>query len=387
MKRAILPAAFILDLDDVMWHDGRDLRRIGQASRTEFPRTHVKEDYLVIEELGRALNMKIICPICLGDWDKDNYLRGVVGLTHNPHGWNRKEEIDMKLAEEYFNAAESSEHIDYAVHALLHGLYDENGKHLNELQYFYKDADGVAHLLPNEQLDLQLDLFFKIYNSWGFKKDIVTFCPPCGIPLRDYNDWASIDRLSSLLYKRGVRYIIARWQKGREYSCINSGVLYIEKNALCGAPSSVYDVNPDYVADFGKDGDESFGDVFGMHWNNFLHYYPADSFKRIPQWVEWFKRQSEVFGLMLSRDMRFTGNQCIYRKNSVVTVDGDKCTVDVSGALALGFDDLGNEFYISFKNDSLPKSCTGGKMELYEEKKNFKTYKIICESAKIEFQL
>ena len=90
---------------------------------------------------------------------------------------------------------------------------------------------------------------------------------------------------------------------------------------------------------------------------------------------------------MLSRDMRFTGNQCIYRKNSTVTLEGDICTVDISGALNLNFEDLGCEFYISFKNNSLPKSCTGGKMELYEEKKNFKTYRITYENSKIEFHL
>ena len=87
-RKVVIPAALILDLDDVMWHDGRDLRYIGQASRSEFPRHHVPEDYKIIDQLGRALNMKIICPICLGDWDKDNCLRGVVGVTHNPKGWN-----------------------------------------------------------------------------------------------------------------------------------------------------------------------------------------------------------------------------------------------------------------------------------------------------------
>ena len=60
-RRVILPAAFILDLDDVMWHQGADLRYIGQASRSEFPRHHVPGDYDIIHYLGQALNMKIIC--------------------------------------------------------------------------------------------------------------------------------------------------------------------------------------------------------------------------------------------------------------------------------------------------------------------------------------
>ena len=34
------------------------------------------------------------------------------------------------------------------------------------------------------------------------------------------------------------------------------------------------------------------------------------------------------------------------------------------------------EFYISFKNDLVPDRCIGGEIELYEEKKEFKTYRI-----------
>ena len=92
---AIIPIAVQINLDDVGWHDGTDLRYKGQASRSGIPRRHEPEDYLVLEKIGAALNTRIVCPLCLGDWDKDNYLRGEVGITHDPYGWNRAEEIDV----------------------------------------------------------------------------------------------------------------------------------------------------------------------------------------------------------------------------------------------------------------------------------------------------
>ena len=386
-KKAILPAALILDLDDVMWHDGRDLRYIGQASRSGFPRHHVPEDYKIIDQLGRALNMKIICPICLGDWDRDNCLRGVVGVTHDPYGWNRKEKIDYALTEKFFAAAENSEYIDYCIHGLLHGLYDENGVRLNEKEYSKANENGVLELLPDEELDKHFDLFKHIYDSWGFKKKIISFCPPCGFGYTDRSDWSPIERLSKNLYKRGVRYIIARWQNAVECSKLNAGVWYMEKNMNFGISSEAPDVDPRYIKDFAKDGDEVFGEVLGMHWANFLHYYPQNNLARLGDWIEYFNRQAEVFGIMLSRDIRFTGNQSIYRKNSTVTYEEGKCIVDVSAARSLGFDDLGDVFYISFKNDSLPKTLQGGKMELYESKNNFKTYQITCESDILEFSI
>ena len=386
-RRVILPAALILDLDDMMWHDGRDLRHIGQASRSEFPRTHLPEDYTVVNELGRALDMKIICPICLGDWDRENILRGVVGATHDPKGWNRKAAINYALTEKYFEAAESSEYIEYAYHGLLHGLYDENGRRINEFEYFMDENGKNAVLLPDDQLNLHLDLFDRIYEMWGFKKKIRTFCPPCGIPLADKTDWSQIDRFSSILYAHGVRYNIARWHRITELSRLCSGVLYMEKNARFGISSAAYDVDPRYIPDFAEDGDEVFGDVMGMHWTNFLHYYPQNNLERLGQWITYFNRQAEVFGMMLSRDIAFTGRQCVYRKNSKITFAENECIVDISDALKYGFEDLGCEFYVSFKNDSLPQSCDGGVIELYESRKRFKTYKVTALNSIIRFKM
>nr|MBQ4317994.1 hypothetical protein [Clostridia bacterium] len=386
-NRVIIPAALILDLDDMMWHDGRDLRHKGQASRSEFPRMHVPEDYTAVNELGRALNMKIICPICIGDWDKENCLRGVVGPTHNPGGWNRKAEIDYAMTEKYFEAAESSDYIEYAYHGLLHGLYDANGARLNEWEYFKREEGKPAELLSDDELNLHLDLFDKIYGSWGFKKKIRTFCPPCGIPLADKTDWTPIDRFSSILYDRGVRYIIARWHRLTEKSRLCSGVLYMEKNARFGISSAAADVDPRYIPDFVDPGDELYGDVMGMHWANFLHYYPQNNRERLGYWITYFNRQAEVFGMMISRDIAFTGRQCIYRKNSKIAVSENECTVDITDALAGGFEDLGRDIYISFRNDSLPKVCDGGTMELYESRREFKTYKVTANGNIIRFCL
>ena len=80
----IIPQALILCLDDVGWHNGDDLRPEGMASRSGIPRYHHPLDYRMLAELGKAIDMKIVCPLCLGDWDKDNILRGEVGMTHKP---------------------------------------------------------------------------------------------------------------------------------------------------------------------------------------------------------------------------------------------------------------------------------------------------------------
>ena len=60
-----IPFALQLCLDDVAWQNGADLRFKGQASRSGIPRYHQPEDYRILEEIGKAINMKIVCPLCL----------------------------------------------------------------------------------------------------------------------------------------------------------------------------------------------------------------------------------------------------------------------------------------------------------------------------------
>ena len=161
----------------------------------------------------------------------------------------------------------------------------------------------------------------------------------------------------------------------------------MEKNRKFGISSAAPDVDPRWIPDFAEEGDEVFGEVMGMHWANFLHYYPQNNLDRLGDWIKYFKRQSEIFGLMLSRDIRFTGNQSIYRHMAKLECTDSECTVDLTEALALDFDDLDKVFYISFKLDSLPKSCEGAVMELYEEKGKFNTYKVTFTEKTVKFKL
>ena len=90
MKDSIkIPVAFQIRIDDVAWHNGSDDRHMGRPSRTGMPRLHCAMDYPVIHELGKALNMKICCAIVLGEWDKDNILRGENCFSWESETWDR----------------------------------------------------------------------------------------------------------------------------------------------------------------------------------------------------------------------------------------------------------------------------------------------------------
>ena len=198
-----IPTALQLCLDDVAWHNGYDERSIGRPSRSGLPRKHAPEDYRIVNEVGRAIGMKILCPLCLGEWDKDNLLRGETGITYDPYGWNRAADIDYDLAARYLEAAEQGDYLEYAVHGLLHGNYDTSGRQLNEQEYFVrKQMDGRAiHVpIPMEDMRRRLDLFQRIYESWGFQKHIRSFVSPGGIGTAT---WEELSAIAEELRQRG----------------------------------------------------------------------------------------------------------------------------------------------------------------------------------------
>lgn len=378
----VIPAALQLCLDDVGWHDGRDLRTIGQASRSGLPRDHHPLDYRILEELGRAIDMKIVCPLCLGDWDKWNLLRGEVGITHKPHTWDRASEIDLEYADRCFNELERAEYIEYAIHGLMHGRYAEDGSLIWEREYFIPNPEGRNKMVIFDVDDFnhRMDLFFEIYNRWGFSQKIRTFVSPCGVGTKTTSD-AIMESMTGELRKRGVSY----WANGSfpfkgNFKAYNDIACMLKVSDMHGKeiPWEAYDIDPKHFDTF-----EPKSNIIGMHWTNFLRYDPENNIERLDAWIDFFRRQSEVFGAMLSKDIAFTTNQQYYRLFSDINIEDEKCVIDLSNVQNKKNVKGNDTFYVSFKNELVPTSCEGGEMKLYETHKEFKTYEIKHHANKV----
>ena len=395
MKELIsVPTALQLCLDDVGWHNGRDMRYIGQPSRSGLPRDHHPLDYNILAELGAAIDMKIVCPLCLGEWDKDNILRGEVGITHQPYTWDRASSIDLEYTKKCFDSLEGASHIEYAIHGLMHGLYGEDGSLIWEQEYFYpgKKVNGwKQRLFDLNDFCRRLDLFFKIYDSWGFSKNMRTFVSPCGAG--KVND-ETMSIMTNELASRGVRF----WTNG---SLGFDGNMKVYGKVACmkkmgnfhgkEVPWEAYDFDPSHITDLGSEDNPLRSNVIGMHWTNFLRFHPENNLERLPAWIDYFKRQSEVFDAMLSKDIAFTANQQFYRNYAALTVsegEGEcRCEIDVSEALKQKNTELDNVFYVNIKHETRPVSCDGGEISLYEKHKVFDTYKIRHTKDKVTLKL
>ena len=351
---AKIPMALQLCLDDVAWHDGRDLRAIGQASRSGLPRMHSPLDYKVIDELGKSLNMKILCPLCLGDWDKDNLLRGEVGITHDPYGWDRASELDYDYANACFEALNGAEYLEFAYHGLIHGRYAEDGSLITQTEYFHmeKDKDGKRRCIPDgSDMKRRLDIFDKIYDSWGFSQKIRAFVAPCGLVGTLPEELLS--EVVPNLTSRGVKY----WANGgvpSERGMILFGdVICMKKGGSMNGkliPWNAYDLDPKYIDHYSSDvNGKIVSGVMGMHWTNFLRFNPENNLERIPDWVAYFEGEAETLGIMLSRDIAFSSNQMLYNEYATVECDenGNTVTIDTAAITPIAPTWYERTFYIS----------------------------------------
>ncbi len=387
MENMIIPVAIQIGLDDVAWDKGNDLRIIGQQSRTGIPRHHAMEDYEAVEMLGRAFNQRILCFACMMDWDKDNLLRGQKGITHNPDGWDRASEIDIKKMERFAAYISDSKYMELAVHGVSHGAYTDEGKRIHESEFFRnKDIYALERSLPLEKWDFdrRMELFFKIYNSWGFGQKIRTFDAPggtCGTETEDLRP------LAKWLKDAGIEYWFDSFcdLQPPMFSLEGLPCLHASYKYPKSPKWDVYDFDPiDLLPPFHEQGKPRMPG-HGMHWPNILRFNPKRNPESVALWIEFYNREAEKFGTMMSRDIAFATAQGFYHYFSKTERTKEGYRIDISEAAKL-IPEKNAPLYLSFKNGCAPKAMRGATFAPYETKRDFVTYEVLPTASVIQIE-
>ena len=383
MKRVVLPVALQVVMDDIGWFNGRDTRCSEGPSRTGFPRKHVAEDYAVIDAIGRAIGQKINCPFVIGEWDKKNRLRGMPHATNNEAGWDMASEINYAEAERCFDVMENAEYLEYAFHGLMHG-YWQDGISLADtefsrpcsLDYKTKYAPSSWYVpVDNDYLESHMETFFKIYEDWGFKKKIRSFTSPSSVRKGIEENRHMVE----IMKKYGMIYWSNGWGEVKNLCEVIDGVIFINKAFTpVSVPYDAYGIDAEALADYSFERNDGVKyaeqAVFGLHWPNFLQFNPGRNMDGVEGWKRYFMRQSEIFGVMISKDIAFAASQAVYRKRSVLDFKKDGLVIDLSavdGAGALGLSDT---FHISIENSLVPTVKSGAALSVYERHGAFTTY-------------
>lgn len=387
LNEVTVPVAVQICLDDVAWDKGNDMRLSGQQSRTGMPRYHTIEDYEAVEALGRALNQKILCPICVMDWDKNNLLRGEKGITHDPEGWDRASEIDIEKMERFAAFMRDAQFMEIAMHGVSHGAYTDEGKRIHESEFFRaKHLYGLDRSLPLEKWDFdrRVRLFFEIYESWNIGKRVRAFVAPGGTCRTATEDLAP---LAAWLRDAGFEY----WYDS--YCELQPPIFTLEGmpclHASYKEPKSPrwdqYDYDPALLAPFYTEGEDC-SPGFGMHWPNILRFNPKNNHTCVSLWIDYFKSESEKFGLMLARDIAHAASQTLYHYYGRTEKTEGGYRFDLSAVRAM----TGGKkapLYISVRGEKKPMARGDIKISLYEKKKDFITYEIESDADVFEIDL
>ena len=384
-NRVALPVALQIVTDDIGWFNGRDIRCSDGPSRTGMPRRHCAEDYAMLNAIGKSIGQRINAPLVIGEWDKKNRLRGMPHATNNEAGWDMASEIDYAEAERCFDVMEKAEYLEYGFHGLLHGywqdgisLADQELSYPRSLDYKTKYAPA-SWLVPvdNAYLESHVETFFEIYNDWGFKKKIRSFTSPSSVQ----GGIEENRHMTATMKKYGMIYWSNQWRAVKNLCEVIDGVIFVNKAIKQQPiPWEAYGVDPDTLCDysfaFNNGIEHAERAIYGSHWPNFLQLNPLRNTDTLDAWTRHFKKQAEIFGVMLSKDIAFCASQAVYRKRSVLEYRKDGLVIDlaaVDGAGALGLLDT---FYISLDKSLVPKGARGASISLYEEHGAFNNFEL-----------
>ena len=384
-NKIVLPVALQIVTDDIGWFNGRDIRCSDGPSRTGMPRTHCAEDYAMLNAVGKSIGMKINAPLVIGEWDKKNRLRGMPHASYDEQGWDMASKIDYAEAERCFDTMESAEYLEYGFHGLLHG-YWQDGISLADQEFSYpKSLDYKTKYAPaswlvpvdNAYLESHIETFFQIYEDWGFKKKIRSFTSPSSVQ----GGIEENRHMTAMMKKYGMIYWSNQWRAVKNLCEVIDGVIFVNKAIKQQPiPWEAYGMDPetlsDYSFEFNNGIDHAERAIYGSHWPNFLQLNPKRNMDTLDAWTKHFKKQAEIFGLMLSKDIAFCASQAVYRKKSKLDFADGNLVIDLSevdGAGALGLSDT---FYVSAEKSLVPKALSGGALSLYETHGDFHTYEI-----------
>ncbi|MBR5295125.1 MAG: hypothetical protein IKU24_00880 [Clostridia bacterium] len=377
MQDFIIPKGVHLVLDDIGWLYGRDQRDRGLPSRTGIPRLHTNlDDYVVVEEVGKKIGMKICCMMVIGEWDRRRTLAKVPGSSKWGKEWEKSEFYDEKIITEIRDFLNSAKHIELGFHGLLHDSWDENGKFICDGEFF-QPKDGIKGnemlLSSEEHIRLHMDAFYEIYNDWDLKCPIRTYASPCGAK-KAFPD----GKLTSILKDYGIKF----WHnKGYPSTWDNllpavQNKIVVSDKAFPLAPWETYDLDPE---DLPMIPDENLG-ILGGHWVNLLRYNPKRNLERVDAWGDYFKRLAQNFKAVYTEEIDECHYQGLYEKFAKVSEKDGEITIDLSKFDSM-LPDTYPDLFINVKKGPLP-TCTGGKISVYREQNDFYNLRIKRENGK-----
>lgn len=285
-----LPMPIFVVVEDVGWWQGKDGSAENEPFRNGFPRRHCLDDYRALVRLAKRLNMRVAVGMVLGEWDREDILRGVAGSTWMGNGWDNRLNRGPWLAEASEFLRDHRDWLEIACHGLCHEFWRDG---LMERSEFH---DRDCWMRPRDLVTSHLDAFATILeqnNLPGFPR---LFLPPA--LLHSFGNGE--ESMQAILHEYGVQYVVTAFSRARRFAeplhekiTWECGVRLLERG-LSPVPWHVAAASP--VWDFRNP-------ILPLHWGNLLHHDSARNFEIVDGWAEMLEKKALSMNFMLAADL------------------------------------------------------------------------------------
>lgn len=276
-------------VEDVGWWQGLDGSTNNEPFRNRFPRRHCLDDYKAIARLAMRLKMKIALGMVLGEWDRSNFLKNVVGATWMGAFWDNHINQGPWLDEAAGFLNDHRDWLEIACHGLCHEFWRDGRLERSEFH------DGSGRMRPNDIVKSHLDAFGQLLaenNLPGFPQ---IFLPPA----LHHSFGNGENSMQALLSAYGIKYVVTVFSRAHRYSAPQHekitwecGVGLLERG-LSPIPWHVSAAPP--VWDFQNP-------ILPLHWSNLLHPDPEKNCAVVDGWAKMLESKASTMEYMLAAD-------------------------------------------------------------------------------------
>jgi hypothetical protein len=268
-----IPMPIFLVVEDVGWWQGADGSANNQPFRNGFSRRHCLDDYRALCRLAKKLQMRIALGMVLGEWDRTNLLKNIVGATWQGAAWDNRIDRVSRLDETAQYLCDHRKYLEIALHGLCHEFWQDGLMVRSE----FHDDDGVMR--RERIVRSHIEAFGALLKQNNLPDFPRLFIPPA----LKHSFGNGKKSVQAILHDYGLRYVITDFSRARQYSpplydkiTWECGVGLLERGKSPVAWNQPAALPP--VWDF-------VNPVLPLHWSNLLHPDPAQNNEVIDRWA------------------------------------------------------------------------------------------------------
>lgn len=332
-----LPMPVLVVVEDVGWWRGEDGSSFGQPYRNRFSRSHCLLDYHALVRLARALEMRLVVGMVLGEWDRHNILRQVRGATWQGEQWDNGSNLGGHLDQAAAYLRDNSRYLELACHGLCHEFWRDGRMFRSEFHDHRGEmrAEAVvrSHLEAYGQLLVdnglpgsRLFLPPALHHGFGYRQSMQRV-------LRDFGYDTVITSFERMRCRMAPQSPLMAWEHG--VRLFERGLSPVAWHVDGAAP----------LWDFG-------GPILPLHWSNLLHHDVKVSGAIVDAWAEMLLRGTAGLERLLVPDLQACWDQCAAWSLAELGVDQGRIVIDLRRARAVpGFT---GKFFLKATGPGLP---------------------------------